>query len=129
MFSNKRHYAFNILQEFLGFLDEVVIQKISNTGRGNLNLIRLIDDLVINILPLREPLNQALVLHMLKNIKPVAFIDIKELVRHQLFWIYILARFQALIEISKYLIDDNVVIILSHSSSISVFIGGSTWQK
>ena len=94
MLSHKGHYAFNVLQEFPGFLDEVVIQEISDTSRGNLNLIRLIDNLVIDILPFFKPLNQALALHMLKNIKPVAFIDTEELSWHQLLWIYILSSFQ-----------------------------------
>ena len=126
MLSSKGDNALNILEKFLGFLDEVIIQKVADTDRSYLDTIRLINNLIIDILPLFKSLYQPFFLHMLKDIKPIALIDIKELLRLKLLWIYILSCFQALIEISQYLVNDNVIIILSHSSSISVFTGGTT---
>lgn len=126
MLSSKGDNALNILEKFLGFLDEVIIQKVADTDRSYLDTIRLINNLIIDILPLFKSLYQPFFLHMLKDIKPIALIDIKELLRLKLLWIYVLSCFQALIEIRQYLVHDNVVIILSHISSISGIKGGTT---
>ncbi len=129
MVSDKRNDALCILKEFLGFLDETVIKKVSDSSRRDLDVIYFIDNLIIDILPLFKSLYQPLVLHMLKDIKPVPLIYIKELFRLKILRIYILSFLKLLIEICQYLVNDNVVIILSHSSSISGKQGGTTWQK
>ena len=115
-----------------GFCNSAVLTEIFNAHRRNLYILKLPDVEFIFSYPscYEGPLNKALRKHVLHDVKPVALVNAAEVTAiADPGYIWPMPSLQALIEIREDSVHDIEIIILSHSSSITAFIGGRPWQK
>ena len=122
------------------FRYEVIVKEIADTSRRDLDVFQSnhLNCSAVYIPRKIQPFYKSLILEMLHDICPIELVyrTVMSSILNKAH-IRFMAILQALIEISQYLVHDNVVIILSHSSSISADPGlespfvhrRQSWQK